>query len=197
MSADKRHLDYMSSRKLGAVYVRKNYPVDDFPKDIENKVYLLKHFERYILERLYGDYDYAFEDLERTKGMHFVQKYLRMKHVIVFKMSHNVLQFNFYDHSKVILSSDGLLITHIDKNYKMTRWALSDVIARSLSPSEDAADAKQNQKLCDKLWYCREVLESIRLNGTSSTATSGHTTSTLNGGASTGITLGASKMSLR
>ena len=44
------------------------------------------------MERLYGDYEYAFEDLGRTKNMDWVQKYLRMKHVIVFKMSHDVLQ---------------------------------------------------------------------------------------------------------
>jgi cell cycle serine/threonine-protein kinase CDC5/MSD2 len=42
--------------------------------------------------RLYGEYDYTFEDTERTKGMAWVQKYTRMKHVVVFKMSHDVLQ---------------------------------------------------------------------------------------------------------
>lgn len=44
------------------------------------------------MDRLYGQYPYTFEDLERSKGMDFVQKYLRMKHVIVFKLSHDVLQ---------------------------------------------------------------------------------------------------------
>lgn len=44
------------------------------------------------MDRLYGDYEYTFEDTDRGKGMDFVQKYLRMKHVIVFKMSHEVLQ---------------------------------------------------------------------------------------------------------
>lgn len=44
------------------------------------------------MERLYGEYDYTFQDTTRVKGMDFVQKYLRMKHVIVFKMSHDVLQ---------------------------------------------------------------------------------------------------------
>ena len=66
--------------------------MSEFPEDLKNKVYLLKHFERYIMDRLYGDYEYTFEDVDRTKGMDFVQKYLRMKHVIVFKMSHDVLQ---------------------------------------------------------------------------------------------------------
>ena len=74
------------------MYIRKNYTVSEYPDDLKTKVYLLKHFERYIMDRLYGDYEYTFEDTERAKGMDFVQKYLRMKHVIVFKMSHDVLQ---------------------------------------------------------------------------------------------------------
>lgn len=77
------------------MYVRKNYTVSEYPEDLKSKVYLLKHFEKYIMDRLYGDYDYTFEDVERTRGMDFVQKYLRMKHVIVFKMSHDALQVCF------------------------------------------------------------------------------------------------------
>jgi cell cycle serine/threonine-protein kinase CDC5/MSD2 len=115
------------------------------------------------MDRLYGEYDYTFENLKLTKGMNFVQKYLRMKHVIVFKMSHDALQFNFYDHSKVVISSNGLRITHIDKNYKLTRWRLSDVMATSLrAPSANPEQAKFDQRLVDKLKYCRDVLGSIK-----------------------------------
>jgi len=74
------------------VYVRKCYTVEKFPDELKSKVYLLKHFERYIMDRLWGKQDFTFEDVERTKGMDWVQKYLRMKHVIVFKLSHDVLQ---------------------------------------------------------------------------------------------------------
>jgi cell cycle serine/threonine-protein kinase CDC5/MSD2 len=87
-----RHFDYISSRRQGTVYVRKNYTVADYPEEMKSKVYLLKHFEGYIMGKLYGDYEYTFLDSQRTKGMQFVQKYLRMKHVIVFKLSHDVLQ---------------------------------------------------------------------------------------------------------
>lgn len=87
-----RHFDYISSRRQGTVYVRKNYTVSDYPEELKSKVYLLKHFEGYIMGKLYGDYEYTFLDSQRTKGMQFVQKYLRMKHVIVFKLSHDVLQ---------------------------------------------------------------------------------------------------------
>jgi cell cycle serine/threonine-protein kinase CDC5/MSD2 len=87
-----RHFDYITARRQGAVYVRKSHTVSAYPEDLKTKVYLLKHFEQYIMDRLYGDYEYTFEDVGRTRGMEWVQKYLRMKHVIVFKMSHDVLQ---------------------------------------------------------------------------------------------------------
>lgn len=163
LAADKQHFDYVSSRRQGTVYVRKNYTVGDYPEELKSKVYLLKHFEGYIMGKLYGDYEYTFLDSQRTKGMQFVQKYLRMKHVIVFKLSHDVLQFNFYDHSKIILSAQGLAIAHIDKNYVLTRWTLSQVMARALlPPSTDPEQAKFAQRLLDKLKYCKEVLLSIR-----------------------------------
>ncbi|KAF8578980.1 Pkinase-domain-containing protein [Ramaria rubella] len=167
LAPDKHHVDYVSSRRQGSVYVRKNHSVAEYPADLKSKIYLIKHFESYMMQRLYGDYDYTFQDLERTKGMEFVQKYLRMKHVIVFKMSHDVLQFNFYDHTKMIISSQGLLITHIDKNYNLTRWPLSDLMTRALMPPHnDPSKAKLHQRLIDKLWYCKEVLTSIRNAGT-------------------------------
>ncbi|KAI5995866.1 hypothetical protein EDD15DRAFT_2365317 [Pisolithus albus] len=149
--------------RLERAALAKCYSVSEFPDELKNKVYFFKHFERYIMDRLYGDYEYTFEDLDRTKGMDFVQKYLRMKHVIVFKMSHDVLQFNFYDHSKVILSSHGLLITYIDENYKLTRYTLSEIMAQALQPPvADPEQAKFHQRLVDKLKYCKEVLTSIR-----------------------------------
>ncbi|TFY51546.1 hypothetical protein EVJ58_g10508, partial [Rhodofomes roseus] len=174
LSADKHHFDYISSRRQGSVYVRKNYTVSEYPEDLKSKVYLLKHFERYIMERLYGDYPYTYEDTNRTKGMDFVQKYLRMKHVIVFKLSHDVLQFNFYDHSKVILSSQGLLITHIDKDYNLTRWKLSEIMAIALRPPvADPVQLKFNQRLYDKVKYCKEVLMSIKAASSGSGSASG------------------------
>jgi cell cycle serine/threonine-protein kinase CDC5/MSD2 len=90
-----RHFDYVTSRRQGTIFVRKSYTVDTYPDELKSKVYLLKHFERYIMDRLYGEYDYTFEDVGRQKGMEWVQKYLRMKHVIVFKLSHEVLQVRF------------------------------------------------------------------------------------------------------
>lgn len=94
------HLDYIATRKVvtaggnvnAPVYVRKSYTTTQHPEELKNKVYLLKQFERYIMDRLYGDYEWTFQDTERTRGMEWVVKYLRMQNIIVFRLSNDVLQ---------------------------------------------------------------------------------------------------------
>ena len=80
------HVDYITSKQGGSGYARRSFLLNEYEPDVKSKVYLLKHFERYIMDRLYGEYSFTFEDLDRTRGLDFVQKYLRMKHVIVFKL---------------------------------------------------------------------------------------------------------------
>ena len=94
------HFDYIATRKVqtapggisAPVYIRKSYTTTQHPDDLKNKVYLLRQFERYIMDRLYGDYDWTFQDAERTRGMEWVVKYLRMQNIIVFRLSNDVLQ---------------------------------------------------------------------------------------------------------
>jgi len=45
-----------------------------------------------MLDRLFGDQEYTYEDQDLTKGMVFVTRYLRMKHVILFRLSNDILQ---------------------------------------------------------------------------------------------------------
>ncbi|KAK7683241.1 hypothetical protein QCA50_013503 [Cerrena zonata] len=60
-----------------------------------------------------------------------------MKHLIIFKLTNDVLQSNPTDHSKVILSSQGLVVTHIDKTYHISRCdgTLSEIMAQPLRPA--------------------------------------------------------------
>ncbi|KAJ7276187.1 kinase-like domain-containing protein [Mycena haematopus] len=157
LSCDKIHFDYITptagaagASALGPPTAHSaSHTVSTYPSSLKSKVYLLKHFERYIMDRLYGEYPYTYENLERTKGMDWVVKYLRMKHVIVFLMSHGAIQFNFYDHSKIILSSHGLLVTHIDKSYCMSKWTLRQVMKLALNPQ---GQDREQVKLITSLW---------------------------------------------
>ncbi|THV04761.1 Pkinase-domain-containing protein [Dendrothele bispora CBS 962.96] len=209
LSADKRHLDYITTRKNGNVDVRRSYRVNEIPGELSKKLELLKHIEAYIMGRLYGNFDYCFENKEKTEGMTCIQMYYRLKKVFVFRLSHDVVQFNFSDHTKMILSTHALVITYIDKTGTLTRWTLAEIMKLSLEiargdHAEDGPapltpeETSFNQKLVDKLRYCKEVLLSIDKLSHESGATAGSTatvTATASGGSGSGHGLTASTSS--
>ncbi|KAH7098852.1 Pkinase-domain-containing protein [Auriculariales sp. MPI-PUGE-AT-0066] len=157
LSADKEHLDFMQPRKSStSTLVRKQLVMSSYPEDMKNKVYLLKHFEKYMMGKLYGEYDYTYVDSERTTGMVFVQRYFRTKHGMLFLFSHETIQFNFNDHTKMIISQNGHAIAQIDREYRLTHFTLSEIMARSLDPAY--ADDKELNRIVDKLRFLREVL---------------------------------------
>ncbi|ODN75912.1 hypothetical protein L202_05897 [Cryptococcus amylolentus CBS 6039] len=150
--------------------IRRNHLIERYPSDLKNKVYLLKHFENYMLDKLFGDQPYTFEDKELTTGMVFVVKYLRMKHVILFRLSNDVLQFNFYDHTKLILSRDGLVVTVIDRHSVIRTWSLEELLRPAderLSPK----DKKRIEGVVHKVQYARDVLAKIKSHVSTSTKT--------------------------
>jgi cell cycle serine/threonine-protein kinase CDC5/MSD2 len=97
-----------------------------------------------------------------------------------------------------------LLVTHIDKNYKLTRWALSGVMAQALRLAANPIAAaemevdqlKFHQRLVDKLKYCKEVLVNIKTAGGAEEAV-GVVGDEGGVGGIDGIGAKASKMSLR
>ncbi len=47
----------------------KNFAISEHPETLKSKVYLLKHFEKYIMQNLYGEHPFTFEDLcQRLDG---------------------------------------------------------------------------------------------------------------------------------
>ncbi|KAH9162501.1 Pkinase-domain-containing protein [Lactarius sanguifluus] len=135
---DKQHFDSISLRYQGTVYVRKNYTVTNYPKELKCKVYHLKHFWGYTMGKLYGDYIFGFA----TYQVHA----LRAK----------VLPSNE--------SCDCIQVTRRPPGV-LTRWTLSQdyqVMEQALVPPSDPEQAKFGQWLLDKLRYRKEVPLSTR-----------------------------------
>jgi hypothetical protein len=70
----------------------------------------------------------------------------------------NIIQFNFYDHTKLILSHRGHVIAHLNKDDVLTQYLLEDIIIESSTPE----GKRVHDKLLTKLKYCRQVLREIR-----------------------------------
>lgn len=107
---------------------------------------------------------WCFRDLERTERLDFVQRYLRMKHVIVFKLK-EVLQFNFYDHAKVILSNGGQTVTYLSNKEDpanppaLKTWSLAYLLSTEASQGPEARTVSSVVK---KLKYMDVLLKTIR-----------------------------------
>ena len=48
-----RHFDYLTAHNHGSQFLRRHHTVDTYPNELNGKVYLLKHLERYIMGKLY------------------------------------------------------------------------------------------------------------------------------------------------
>ena len=113
-----RHFDAIEpSRGQGDLLhgLRTNYPIEEYPRELSNKVYLMNSFEGYMMDRLYGDAEYTYVDEALTTGMVFVTRYLRMRHVLLFRLSNDVLQVclfltSYRKVSRLTLSSTTLII---------------------------------------------------------------------------------------
>ncbi len=178
LAPDKKHFDYISNR-TGNVFVRKHHAIDNRPEELGRKAHLLQFFDDYMNKTLTRnlDADGPFGKEHKTKNMDFLVKYYRMKAAIVFKMSNDVLQFNFYDHTKVILTENGAVVTFLDPNFKPTTYSLLQLFKEahrvgywSRDPVEErkAARLEQIKFILSKLEYARDVLRTLSQRRTAS-----------------------------
>ncbi|GAA5904293.1 CDC5/polo family serine/threonine-protein kinase [Sporobolomyces salmoneus] len=170
LSPDKEHFDYISQRKSN-LYTRKHHNLTLIPPELDRKAYLLRYFEDYMAKTLRRDVSWTFEDVERKKNMEFLVKYYRMKNAIVFKMSNDLLQFNFYDHTKLIITNSGQTLTFIDPSFTLSTYSLSQLFhlaaqlghysSSTVASAGEVAKLERVRYLVGKVEYCRDVLRTL------------------------------------
>ncbi|CAH7666116.1 PLK/PLK1 protein kinase [Phakopsora pachyrhizi] len=128
MAADRNHFDYIFNRS-GSIYQRKNYTLKpkNYPIELERKTYLLEYFEDYMFTTLKRNVEWAYRDLSRTKDLDFVVKYYRMNNAIVFKMSNDLIQINFWDHQKLLLTMNAKKITLIEPELSLKTFYIGEL----------------------------------------------------------------------
>lgn len=128
MAADRNHFDYIYNR-TGMIYQRKNYTLKpkNYPIELERKTYLLEYFEEYMFTTLKRNVKWAYRDLNRTKHLDFVVKYYRMNNAIVFKMSNDLIQINFWDHQKLLLTDNARKITLIEPDLNLKTYYIGEL----------------------------------------------------------------------
>ncbi|KAI9625067.1 hypothetical protein H4Q26_016454 [Puccinia striiformis f. sp. tritici PST-130] len=124
----------------------KNYPID-----LERKTYLLEYFEDYMFTTLKRNVKWAYRDLNRIKHLDFVVKYYRMNNAIVFKMSNDLIQINFWDHQKLLLTDNARKITLIEPDLNLKTYYIGELFKEAyelglFKPSSSNSGTNNTQK---------------------------------------------------
>ncbi|GLE06890.1 hypothetical protein PINS_up016559 [Pythium insidiosum] len=143
------------------------FPSDLYDASLKKKVLLLSHFKSYLIDEREKRADIAaFEAKVSSQSqsgsttlsdrMVYVKKWLKTKHAVLFCLSNDSFQFNFYDSSRLVMSSDGRVVTYMDKDGKLGVYSTSVAIL-TREPSD----------LTKRLRYARDMFEQIiRVNAT-------------------------------
>jgi len=153
LSADEEHFEYLYYTKENdqPVMQKAQYTLEDYPNDLHKKVTLLKHFKVYMNENLYKASTYSFVDKERKEDLDFLTKYLRTKRAVIFRLSNKVVQVNFFDHTKLMFSGDGNIVSFVDRNRDMKSYKLLEFIKAG------------NEDEINRLKYIKSILEQLTI----------------------------------
>lgn len=146
------YMSYKSTRR-GKRQHTERYSMDKFPQELYKKVQLLKYFQKLFDKENKSTstlVDLAPEEYERTRSARssvlHVDRWFRRKHASFFRLSNRIVQVNFTDESKVILSSDGKMVTYVDKQGEVHVQTLEAIV---LNP---------NPSIINRLKYTRDIL---------------------------------------
>ena len=171
----------------GAAGVNAALGASGIPKELHAKVKVMKYFESEIMERLYGaDGPLTFVDAATATGMTFLHKWYRCRDAIVFRLSNSTVQFNFYDHTKLLLTSRGQVVSVIEPVEEtggvqtIKSWTLPEFVsiahdsrsareAAGHAPRTRPLERKLVRRLVKKLRYARDILANTTTASSSST----------------------------
>ena len=169
-SAEGEEFVYVERRKAGARGGTETEPVSiytlsNFPEEsLQKKVTLLQHFRSYLLDQQKraeeaGEVEPLASNFEERQDisagnadiipMVYIKKWIKTKHAMLFRLSNGTIQVLFYDLTEVLISSEGKLVTFVDKD--KNRFVLS--IAEIAN--------KQHGDVSRRLKYAKEILSQL------------------------------------
>ncbi|KAG0021749.1 Cell cycle serine/threonine-protein kinase cdc5/MSD2 [Podila clonocystis] len=107
-------------QSLKRVYCRTN----KYPPRFEKKLKVQASYKDYMLQLLRGLICWSYEDKLLTRGMPFLTNLFRRKHILM-RLSNGIVQINFADHTKVVFSKCGRVLTFMDNMQPPVRLTMS------------------------------------------------------------------------
>ncbi len=158
LSATSDSFVYIERRKSsldGSSEPLATYTLSDYPEEtLKKKVTLLQHFRNYLSEQQKraednGETQPITSEPSSSEDMIYMKKWIKTKHAMLFRLSNDTVQVQFNDETQVLISSEGNLVTFIDKEKNRTLHSISDIA------NNQQADVSKRLK------YAKEILSQL------------------------------------
>ncbi|KAI8341409.1 kinase-like domain-containing protein [Chlamydoabsidia padenii] len=103
------------------------YQHTNIPIHLQKKQYLMTNFKGYMNEKL-ADLAPNQKGFIKSSNIYLV-KYVQTDEAVIFRLSNNLLQFNFFSRPKLMFMEYGTKIIYVDKLRKLKMYELTEAIA--------------------------------------------------------------------
>ncbi|KAI0464038.1 hypothetical protein LJB42_003052 [Komagataella kurtzmanii] len=107
------------------------YLAHDIPTRLKKEIEVVDFFSKYMKANLCEVSEHSGKNVNDDV---FLRRYTREDHCIMFELSNGSFQFNFKDHHKLCLSSNGLVITHLSPHRTIETYPLAQVLEKGDFP---------------------------------------------------------------
>lgn len=151
-----------TSEAASATDHRVRYALSSHDPALAKKVTLLKHFKSYLVDSDEVDLlapqlaahvrspDATAAAIAAGEPMEYVKKWVKSRHAMLFCLSNDTFQINFFDASKLLLSQRGRVATFLDKDGDVAVLATALVVLKNERPD-----------LLKRLRYARDMLQQM------------------------------------
>ena len=136
LSSDKRRGHYFQpGEENKKILVRESFLADEPKESVRAKLEIMQKFDGFLQAPLSKDSAIATTETTKSNDLSllFVVKFFRTSQATFFRLSHRILQVNFFDHCKLIFSAEGQRITFLDPEKRCLEFSVT--ISRVHLPS--------------------------------------------------------------
>jgi polo-like kinase 1 len=148
-------IEYVERVRLpsgGKQDVRRRYKEDRYPSDLKKKVTLLQHFKSFLQENEQAQVSACNDGSVPRRASDgdtvYVRKWMLTRHAIIFRLSNNNLQVNFFDQTEIFLwAEQPRFVTYVSKARQRATY--------------DIGEAAGVPELAKRVKYVRDILAQL------------------------------------
>ncbi|KAI9310145.1 kinase-like domain-containing protein [Dichotomocladium elegans] len=127
---------------------RRSFTTDTVPDNLRKKCFIMRNFREYMEKKLARMATNMPERINGTTGSYYLTKYVVTDRAVIFRLSNQVVQFNFFNHSKLILTDYGTKVIYIaSRSRNLLMYHIEDAVTSG------------DTQLLDMLSYAHQMLE--------------------------------------